>query len=190
MARARRLWRRASVISAKTNATAIAPVPIQPALRPGRRRNSAPMTIVPAERHGEHDPGGGGRAHPCSSRISSTSIGRRRRCIATIRPSPTVTSQAATTITISAKICPSLVAPHPREPDQREVRGVEHQLEAEQDHERVAPDEHAAGADREDQRADREIPGDAHRSTTSTPPPASAIVPVPGGRGRIEVERR
>ena len=41
---------------------------------------------------------------PCSS---STSIGRRRRKSATIRPSPTATSHAATTITISAKIWPS-----------------------------------------------------------------------------------
>ena len=34
-----------------------------------------------------------------------------------------------------------------REGDQREVAGVQHQLEAEQHHERVAARDHAGGAD-------------------------------------------
>jgi hypothetical protein len=49
------------------------------------------------------------------------------------------TSQAATVITISAKDLPVAVAPHARERDQREVGAVQHQLEAQQHHERVAP---------------------------------------------------
>ena len=64
--------------------------------------------------------------------------------MATIRPRPTATSQAATTITMRAKIWPVQVAVRARERDQREVGGVEHQLEAEQDHERVAAHEDAA----------------------------------------------
>ena len=44
----------------------------------------------------------------------STSSGRRRRAIATISPRPTQTSAAATAITESAKICPS-ISPWSRE---------------------------------------------------------------------------
>ena len=58
---------------------------------------------APREREGEHEPGPGGRRHqPRSSRISSTSRAILRRNMATISPSPTTTSQAATTMTTSA----------------------------------------------------------------------------------------
>ena len=40
-------------------------------------------------------------------------------------------------------------------------------------------DQHAAGADREEQRGDREIPGDGHGRRPSEPP-GSCIVPCPG----------
>src|SRR3954470_11395929 len=63
----------------------------------------------PSQREREHEPAPGADAHPRISDTSSTSIGILRRYIATIRPSPITTSQAATTITISAKICPSPV---------------------------------------------------------------------------------
>ena len=85
-------------------------------------------------------------------------------------PRPIATSQAATTITTIAKICPSPFGPHPREAEQREVAGVEHQLQAEQHDERVAAHEHADGAEREHQRGDDEVPGDVHR----TPSPRRA----------------
>src|SRR3954467_10036683 len=62
-----------------------------------------------------------------------------------------------------------------RERDEREVGGVEHQLQAEQDHERVAPREHAGHPDAEDQRRDDQVPGDAH---ICAGPPASIIVPT------------
>src|SRR3954451_13283473 len=55
----------------------------------------------------EDEPGPGGCAHPRSSRRSSTLSGSRRRNMATIRPRPTTTSHAATTMTISANTCPS-----------------------------------------------------------------------------------
>src|SRR4051794_6333182 len=67
------------------------------------------------------------------------------------------------------------VAVHARERDQREVGRVEHELQAEEDHERVAPDEHAAGPDREDQGRHDEVPVEAHRFAS---PPASIIVPA------------
>src|SRR5688500_5434365 len=67
------------------------------------------------------------------------------------------------------------VAVHAGEGHEREVGAVEHQLQAEQDHERVAPHEHAAGADREDQRRDDQVPLHAHRCGS---PPASIIVPA------------
>jgi hypothetical protein len=51
---------------------------------------------------------------------------------------------------------------HARERDQREVAGIEHQLEAEQHHERVAAGEHAARADHEDERRQDEEPDDVH----------------------------
>src|SRR5215213_1319309 len=63
---------------------------------------------------------------------------------------------------------------HARERDEREVGRVEQQLDAEQDHERVAPHEHAGDPDREDQRRDDEVPLHAHRCGS---PPASIMVP-------------
>ena len=59
---------------------------------------------APREREGEDEPRPRTHAHPRSSRISSTSSGSLRRNMATIRPRPTTTSQAATTITTRAKI--------------------------------------------------------------------------------------
>ena len=66
---------------------------------------------------------------------------------------------------------PAHVAVRAREGDQREVGGVEHQLQAEQDHERVAAGQHAAGADAEDQRGDDQVPGDG---SSCAGPPASS----------------
>src|SRR5207244_9012701 len=87
---------------------------------PARR---AALPALPAERDHDRSPQRErenhpapvrGRHQPWSSFISSTSIGMRLRYIATITPRPTTTSQAATTITISAKIWPSGL-PHIRE---------------------------------------------------------------------------
>ena len=57
---------------------------------------------------------------------------------------------------------PVAVAPHARERDQREVRAVEHQLEAQQHDERIAPHDHADRAEREDDRRHGQIPADRH----------------------------
>src|SRR5213076_1524591 len=57
------------------------------------------------QRREEADPGGDDQPRSVLSR--STSRSSLRRAIATIRPRPTTTSEAATAITASAKICPS-----------------------------------------------------------------------------------
>ena len=79
--------------------------------RPGRAACSRGRSIDRAEQREQQDqPAPGRRTRRlirCSSCSSSTSTGRLRRLIATIRPSPTVTSQAATTITISANTWPA-----------------------------------------------------------------------------------
>src|SRR5579862_3838928 len=108
---------------------------------------------------------------------------------------------------------PVLASPHACERDQGEVGAVQHQLQAEQEDERVAPGEDAAGPDAEDDRRDGQIPTDGHYQPPSRdgdgagapsgePRPAplstagslgsagptripvlSAIVPVQTGRG-------
>ena len=148
-------------------------VPIQPAVRPGSTFQSSEMTIVPAS--------GSARTSQAAvvALIRAAPRPRRRRSgsgagtAPTIRPRPIVTSHAATTITISAKTWPSRVAPHAREADQREVARVQHQLEAEQDHERVAAREHAGERRCEDERRQDDVPGDAHD-----------VEPAPSARGR------
>src|SRR5215210_7570693 len=58
------------------------------------------------ERREQADPGGGG--HQPRSRLSrSTSSSRPLRDMATMRPRPTTTSEAATAMTVSAKIWPA-----------------------------------------------------------------------------------
>src|SRR3954468_14510843 len=89
------------------------------------------------------------------------------------------------------------VAPHARERDERDVRRVQHELEAQQHDERVAAREHATGADAEHERRDDEVPVQVHRTGSPVPAggpssrcsgvpvrpsTASAIVPTPGGR--------
>src|SRR5919106_1611843 len=68
-----------------------------------------------------------------------------------------------------------LVPVRAREGHEREVAGVEHQLQAQQDHQRVAPDQDPAGADAEHQRRDDEVPLHAHRPGG---PSTSIIVPA------------
>ena len=83
-----------------------------------------------------------------SARSSAVAPGRRRR-IDTMIPRPTTTSAAATTSTKNTAVWPPM-SPMPRgQGDEAEVDGVEHQLDAHEHHERVAPHEHADGADAE-----------------------------------------
>src|SRR5580704_10883238 len=68
------------------------------------------------------------------------------------------------------------VAMHPREGHEREVDRVEHELDAHEDNHRVAPYQHAHGADHEQDDGERdEVPG-AHQASPSwlASPPASA----------------
>ena len=112
------------------------------------------------------------------------------------------TSQAATIITIEREDLAVAVAPHAREGDQREVAAVEHQLQAEQHDQRVAPREHA---DRAEQKTSAETARyqamftAAHRYPAgslglasavgggASPPTPSAI--VPGAARARQVER-
>src|SRR5581483_7524597 len=91
------------------------------------------------------------------------------------------------------------------ESDQSEVGAIEHQLQAEQNRERVAPGQDAAGAHAEHDRGHGQIPADRHHhpplgpasptgatsGTSGSSPPAgrtpapSAIVPAWGGRGAL-----
>ena len=126
-----------------------------------RREIRVPPSVISSvagERRRQAEPGAGD--HPRSSESRSTSSASRRRCSATTRPSPTHTSDAATAITASAKIWPAPFADVPGERDQREVRAVQHDLEREQDDQRVAPHEHAERADPEEEGGDAEVPGD------------------------------
>src|SRR4051794_30536391 len=92
---------------------------------------------------------------------------------------------------------PLLVALRAREGDEREVARVEHQLEAEQDDQRVAAGEDAPESDAEHQRRDDEVPLDAHRcggppASSSVPRSASPTVPLYCGsrmRSATEISR-
>ena len=155
----------------------------QPVDAPRQHAAGQAISTAPPSGNSQHEPAVGLDAQPCSSRSSSTSIGSRRRYSATIRPRPTATSQAATTMTIRAKIWPSMLPCMRENATSARLRGVEHQLEAEQDHERVAAHEHAAGADAEDQRRDDEVPGRAHgTSAVARRPRASSPSGASGGR--------
>src|SRR6478672_2089878 len=69
------------------------------------------------------------------------------------------------------------VAVLPGEGDQREVRGVEHQLHAHEHHDRVAPGEDPDTADREQDRREHDVRRDAHRWSSSV---AAGAGPWPG----------
>ena len=121
------------------------------------------MRIAPASGSEQHDPGVGLEAHPL----------QLPQLVDVDRQAPAVDGddQAEADGDLAGgddhhderEDLAVLVAVRAREGDEREVRRVEHQLEAEQDHERVAAHEHAAGADAEDQRREDEVPLDAHR---------------------------
>ena len=90
----------------QTKARPIAAVPTMPAARAGIARKPSAIAIEPSSgrsRTSQAQESARSGAHPRSSRSSSTSSGSLRRKIATIRPRPMTTSQAATTITTIAK---------------------------------------------------------------------------------------
>ena len=94
---------------------------------------------------------------------------------ATIRPRPTTTSEAATAITASAKIWPS-PSPWWRENAIRaRFAAVQHDLEREQDDQRAAAQQHAERAGREQERGDREVPGDVGPDHSGRSPSASGL---------------
>src|SRR5262249_26047240 len=60
-----------------------------------------------------------------------------------------------------------LVADLTAEGDERQVAGVQHQLEAEQDHDRAAAEQDSDRADREEQAREDDVPGDVHARAPS-----------------------
>src|SRR5688500_4946072 len=72
-----------------------------------------------------------------------------------------------------------VVAVLARERDQREVRGVEHDLEREQHDQRAAPQQHAERPDREEDRRDDEVPGRVGTHQAASSSASSSRVRVP-----------
>ena len=103
-----------------------------------------------------------------------------------LRASPLADPQAFAALWASRarQILAVHLAEEPREADEREIRGVEHDLEREEHDQWAAAQQHPGDADREEQRGDREVPGDpgaGHRASSSaadripsTTPPAKA----------------
>ena len=70
---------------------------------------------------------------------------------------PTAASAAATVMTKNTMIWPSADAERAAERDEREVHGVQHDLDRQQDRDQVAAQEHAGGADREEDRRQHQV---------------------------------
>src|SRR5699024_10305186 len=66
---------------------------------------------------------------------------------------------------------------HPRESDQRQVHGVQQQLDAHEHHDRVAPYQHTNSTDREQQRGQQQIVRGCHWSRSPSSPGSSATDP-------------
>src|SRR5919109_1615896 len=79
---------------------------------------------------------------------------------------------------------PVLVAQRAREREQRQVARVQHQLQAEQDHQRTAAQQHAGDADREEQSREDEVPGDVHQRVAPRWRPARTTAPTAANSSR------
>src|SRR4030095_13553405 len=66
------------------------------------------------------------------------------------------------------------------EGDEREIHGVQHDLDRQQDRDQIAPQEHTCRADREEQRRQHEVIAQRNHRSPSRPPRAA-----PGGWARI-----
>ena len=120
-------------------------------------------------------------------RSSALAPGLRRR-MATMMPRPTTTSAAATTSTKNTAVCPLMSSRPDGQGHEGEVDRVEHELDAHEHHQRVAPDEQAHGAHREEDGGQQQVPGRAW----GPPRPASSrahllLRPRPAG---LPVRRR
>ena len=80
---------------------------------------------------------------------SSTSNDSRLRKMAMMIPSPTAASAAATVMTIKTNNCPVTSLEETRKSDERQVHGIEHQLDAHEHRDHVALNDYADHADRE-----------------------------------------
>ena len=98
-------------------------------------------------------------AQPFNSSTSSAVTSWRRRKIATMIARPTATSAAATTRVKNTITWPLMSFKRLGERDERQVRGVEHQLDAHEHHERVLAHQQADRADREQERREDQVVG-------------------------------
>ena len=80
---------------------------------------------------------------------SSTSSDSRLRKMAMMIPSPTAASAAATVITMKTKQLTRDVLKETRKRNERQVHGIQHQLDAHEHRDHVALDDHADVANRE-----------------------------------------
>ena len=109
--------------------------------------------------------------HQFRSAVSeSTSRSALRRAMATTRPRPTTTSEAATRHDDEREHLPGVVAPVARERDQRQVARVQHDLDRQQQDQRAAAGEHAVEADPEQDRRDRRGTRRRRRASAVRPP--------------------
>ncbi len=192
---------------AATIAVASQPARGLPSLRPAASRTAKPARGSSGMRNAERSTG---PVSPSARGCRRRSLPGGARKIETMIPRPTTTSAAATTSTKKTADLPGDVVQGPGEGDEGEVRGVQHQLDAHEHHEHVAPNEQTDRADREQHRREGEVPGgsDAHGPGTSAsaiPAPASAsawdapvppdapappAAPPPGRRSRRRSRRR
>ena len=130
---------------------------------PGRRRARDPRAGErDQQRSRERARAGRARSggdHPRSSVSVSTSSGILRRVKATIRPRPTTHLGGGDRHHRDREDLAVDRGEVAREPDEGEVRGVEHDLEREQHDQRAPPQDHAGRADPEEDGGDGDVPG-------------------------------
>ena len=152
--------RSTKIATVQTKETSVAPEAIRPAPAAADALGEERDRDDRGGRREERDPGEDVHRQPLSEVSLSTSSSACLRDMATIRPRPRTASAAATTITVSAKIWPSPCRVLACEGDQREVAGVQHQLERQQDDQRAAADEDAEGAGGEEDDREDQVGGD------------------------------
>ena len=130
----------------------------------GSRRPSVALTRKPSEREERDERECGVHHHFSDVNASGFSDSRWRNSAMTIAR-PTAASAAATVMTKNMMICPSTSPGVAAERDERQVHGVQHDLDRQQDRDQVAPQEHAGRADGEqDRRHDQVVAERNHGS--------------------------
>ena len=98
-------------------------------------------------------------SQPRNTERSSAVASLRRRMMATTIARPTTTSAAATTSTKKTEISPPRSFRSFTKGDEGQVHRVEHELDAHEHDQRVAPDQQPDGTHREQNRGEHQVPG-------------------------------